>query len=37
MSNTLLISLLVLGVLGAVLAVILYFVAQKFTAVTAVI
>ena len=30
MSNTLLISLLVLGVLGAVLAVILYFVAQKF-------
>ncbi len=30
MSNTLLISLLVLGILGAILAVILYFVAQKF-------
>ena len=30
MSNTLLISLVVLGVLGAVLSVILYFVAQKF-------
>ena len=30
MSNTLLISLLVLGVLGAVLAVVLYIVAQKF-------
>ena len=30
MSNTLLISLAVLGILGGVLAVILYFVAQKF-------